>query len=60
MVTVSSAKCYMDDFDGTYLFIDDATWIQQPGLADAGGVSFESFNYPGFYLRHKQFRLRID
>ncbi|GAA5130888.1 AbfB domain-containing protein [Luteolibacter yonseiensis] len=28
----------------------DSQWIIVPGLADAGGVSFESVNYPGHFL----------
>jgi hypothetical protein len=30
----------------------DATWIVRRGLADNSCVSFESYNYPGDYLRH--------
>lgn len=33
--------------------IQDATWIVCAGLADRSGVSFESKNYPGGYLRHR-------
>ncbi|WP_037570243.1 alpha-L-arabinofuranosidase B [Phaeacidiphilus oryzae] len=35
----------------------DATWIVRRGLADASCVSFESFNYPGDYLRHSNWQL---
>jgi hypothetical protein len=31
----------------------DATWIVRAGLADDAGVSFESKNYPGSFLRHQ-------
>jgi hypothetical protein len=30
------------------------------GLADSAGTSFESVNYPGHYLRHKNFELWLD
>ena len=33
--------------------IQDATWIVRAGLADRSGVSFESKNYPGGFLRHR-------
>ncbi|MEV2241027.1 glycoside hydrolase family 43 protein [Micromonospora sp. NPDC049891] len=33
----------------------DAQFRVVPGLADASGVSFESVNYPGHYLRHYGF-----
>ncbi|WP_293913464.1 AbfB domain-containing protein [Deinococcus sp.] len=38
----------------------DATWRIVPGLADAGCYSFEASNFAGSYLRHSNFRLRID
>ena len=31
-----------------------------PGLSDSRGVSFESVNHPGHYLRHYNFNLRLD
>ncbi|RCG25069.1 hypothetical protein DQ384_32530 [Sphaerisporangium album] len=31
-----------------------------PGLADSNGVSFESVNVPGRYLRHYNYALRLD
>jgi hypothetical protein len=30
------------------------------GLADSRYVSFESLNYPGHYLRHQDFRLKLQ
>jgi non-reducing end alpha-L-arabinofuranosidase len=33
--------------------IQDATWIVRVGLADRAGVSFESRNYSGGFLRHR-------
>lgn len=35
----------------------DATWKVVPGLADSSCYSFESRNYPGQYLRHRDFRV---
>jgi hypothetical protein len=40
--------------------IQDATWIVCPGLADRSGVSFESKNYPGGFLRHRLGELRQE
>jgi len=38
----------------------DQLWKLVPGLADPAGVSFESVNYPGRYLRHYNYLLRVD
>ncbi|MFJ9038462.1 alpha-L-arabinofuranosidase B [Streptomyces sp. NPDC102406] len=37
-----------------------ATWTVRAGLGDASCVSFESADKPGQYLRHYDFRLRVD
>ncbi|MEU1889659.1 AbfB domain-containing protein [Streptomyces pristinaespiralis] len=39
------------------LLKSDATWKIVPGLADGKCYSFESRNYPGQYLRHRDFRV---
>lgn len=39
------------------LLKNDATWKVVPGLADSRCYSFESRNYPGEYLRHREFRV---
>ncbi|MEU5664252.1 AbfB domain-containing protein [Streptomyces longwoodensis] len=44
----------------TDLLKQDATWRIVPGLADSSCYSFESRNYPGEYLRHRDFRVRKD
>ena len=53
---------FIDQPDGSSLFLNDATWIVRDGLADDAnsGVSFESVNYPGQYLRYQNLRIRID
>ncbi|WP_223165272.1 glycoside hydrolase family 43 protein [Lentzea indica] len=33
----------------------DAQFRIMPGLADSGAVSFQSVNFPGYYLRHQNF-----
>jgi hypothetical protein len=38
----------------------DQMWRTVAGLADSAGVSFESVNFPGNYLRHFDFALRLD
>ena len=38
----------------------DATFVVRRGLADPSCYSFESRNYPGRFLRHSQFRVRVD
>ncbi|MFJ4467888.1 AbfB domain-containing protein [Streptomyces sp. NPDC089424] len=39
------------------LLKNDATWKIVPGLADSSCYSFESRNYPGEYLRHREYRV---
>ncbi len=38
----------------------DSTWKVVAGLANPSCYSFESRNYPGEYMRHKDFRVRKD
>ncbi|MFY1673852.1 glycoside hydrolase family 43 protein [Plantactinospora sp. WMMB334] len=38
----------------------DQMWRMVPGLADSAGVSFESVNLPGYYLRHADYAIRLD
>jgi hypothetical protein len=39
---------------------EDATFILRPALnGNADAVSFESVNYPGLFLRHQDFRLKL-
>ncbi|GGL17601.1 AbfB domain-containing protein [Deinococcus radiotolerans] len=37
----------------------DATWVLRTGLADSNCYSFESVNYPGYFLRHTNFKLYL-
>jgi hypothetical protein len=37
----------------------DATFWLRPGLAHPRGVSFDSVNYPGYFLRHQGFRIKL-
>ncbi|WCN84449.1 glycoside hydrolase family 43 protein [Micromonospora sp. LH3U1] len=37
----------------------DQMWRMVPGLADSTGVSFQSVNYPGSYLRHYNYEVRL-
>ncbi len=38
----------------------DQLWRMVPGLASSSGVSFESVNYPGRFLRHADYEIRLD
>ena len=38
----------------------DASFRIRPGLANPNGLSFESCNYPGRFLRHQNFRLVLS
>ena len=42
------------------LFRADATYFQEPGLADPSGLSFRSVNYPDRYIRHRDFHLYVE
>ncbi len=42
------------------LLKQDATWTVRQGLANKLCYSFESRNYPGEYLRHREFRVRRE
>ncbi|MEU3795657.1 AbfB domain-containing protein [Streptomyces fructofermentans] len=45
------------DSASSALLKSDATWRIVAGLADSSCYSFESRNYPGQYLRHRDFRI---
>ncbi|MEU1693899.1 AbfB domain-containing protein, partial [Streptomyces hirsutus] len=45
------------DGGSSALLKNDATWRVVPGLADGSCYSFESRNYPGEYLRHRDYRV---
>jgi hypothetical protein len=38
----------------------DSTFKLIEGLADRRAVTFESVNFPGFYLRHRSFRIHLE
>jgi hypothetical protein len=37
----------------------DQLWRMVPGLASSSGVSFESVNFPGSFLRHVNHEIRL-
>lgn len=45
------------DANSAALLKNDATWKVVPGLANSACYSFESRNYPGQYLRHREYRV---
>lgn len=47
----SSGQLVMDLWTAGGTFNEDATFYVRPGLADSAGVSFESYRFPGSYLR---------
>ena len=48
------------DASSSELLKKDSSWKVVNGLADSSCLSFESVNQPGQFLRHQNFRLRID
>ena len=43
-----------------HVFWNDATFFEEPGLADSSGVSFRSSNFPNRYIRHRDFHLFVE
>src|SRR5262249_4747440 len=39
------------------LLREDSTFTVVPGLADSGGISFQSVNFPDRFIRHRDFHL---
>lgn len=63
----SDFRIRLDDFPPVagnhadlFLFLQDSSFFQGPGLADPSGVSFQSFNYPDRFLRHRDFDLHVE
>ncbi len=50
----------MEKHDGTSQFRADASFTAHPGLADPAGISYESYNYPGRYIRHYDYLLNVQ
>ena len=51
----------MEKNDGSTTFRNDASFFRRAGLwTTAAGVSFESFNFPGRYIRHYENLLYIQ
>jgi hypothetical protein len=42
------------------LLREDCTFTVRSGLADPAGVSFESVNFPGRFIRHRDFHLFVE
>ncbi|MFE9223437.1 AbfB domain-containing protein [Streptomyces massasporeus] len=51
---------WLEKNDGSTRFASDATFRQRAGLADPAGVSYESSNYPGRYVRHWEYLLNVQ
>ena len=39
--------------------VEDSQFRLRPGLAGTGTVSFESVNYPGYFLRHQNYDFQL-
>jgi hypothetical protein len=46
--------------DGSALFRSDASFQRRAGLADAAGISLESVNFAGRYVRHRGGLLYVE
>ncbi|WP_020424874.1 glycoside hydrolase family 43 protein [Paracidovorax oryzae] len=47
-------------YDGSPQFAADATFAEEPGLADKAGSSFRAYSQPNYYVRHYAYQLRLD
>ncbi|MFJ4695585.1 AbfB domain-containing protein [Streptomyces sp. NPDC088766] len=46
--------------DGSSLFRQDATFCARPADSASGAVMLESVNYPGYFLRHQSFQVKLQ
>jgi hypothetical protein len=56
----SLARTDVVDSGSAALLKADASFTIRPGLADSSCYSLEARNFPGSYLRHSAFRVRLD
>jgi len=54
------ARTDVVDATSSDLLKQDATFVIRAGLADNTCYSFEARNFPGQYLRHRDFRVRLE
>jgi hypothetical protein len=52
----AASRIVLSADDGTALMRNDATWCARRAIT-GNGVSFESFNFPGRYIRHRNAQL---
>ncbi|MET0209439.1 MAG: AbfB domain-containing protein [Burkholderiaceae bacterium] len=55
-----NGEVWLDQNDNSNQFKQDATFVQQPGLADGSGASFQSFNLRDRWLRHRNSLLYVE
>jgi hypothetical protein len=53
-------EVYLEKYDDSNLFTLDASFQALSGLADPQGFSYESINYPNYYLRQQNFVLFLQ
>ncbi len=51
---------WLEKNEGTAAFASDASFYRRAGLADSAGVSYESYNYAGRYVRHYNYALYVQ
>ncbi len=52
-------EVFVQEYDNSTLFNNDATFYVRQGLADPTLTSFEAYGLPGMYLRHQDLNLNI-
>lgn len=53
-------RYYVSSILATYVFKQDATWRVHGALDGNGGISLESYNIAGAYMRHYNSYLKIS
>jgi hypothetical protein len=55
-----NSEVWLEKNDGTPAFASDASFYRRSGLADAAGLSYESYNNAGRYIRHYDYLLYVQ
>jgi hypothetical protein len=54
-------ELWIEEDDGSDLFQQDSSFVVRNALSGSEtGISLESVNYPGYYLRHAGYKLYLN
>ena len=52
-------RIVLQQYDGSDLFAQDASFEERGALTGGSGRSYESVNFPGYFLRHQNFQMKL-